>query len=122
MISMFYDWLTIYQDHDSDLPFLSDTAQLIYDTSTGNIITEQQPAFIHKGSYSTSLSIKISGRRLTLKGNPSRINRIDNLFGYSTIDQCVAVYTKGGRDDKRTIKLLVKGIKVYLHSTASDMD
>ena len=93
-VLMFYDWLTIYQDHDEALPFLSDRAEIIVDVETGETLTERQPAFQHKGSFSTSISIRISGGRVTVKGNPSRINRIDNLFGYQSIDECVAVYNR----------------------------
>ena len=91
---MFFDWLTIYQDFEVDLPYLSDRCEIIIDVATGKPITERQPAFKHEGSFSTSISIRISGRRVTIKGNPSRINRIDNLFGYSNIDDCVAVYNQ----------------------------
>jgi len=91
---MFYDWLTIFQDHNERLPFLSDRAEIIVDVESGETLTERQPAFQHKGSFSTSVSIRISGGRVTVKGNPSRINRIDNLFGFQSIDECVAVYNR----------------------------
>jgi len=93
-VSMFYDWLTIYQDHDEKLPYLGDRRELVIDVETGETLTERQPAFKHEGSFSTSVSIRISGGRITVKGNPSRINRIDNLFGYQSIDECVAVYNR----------------------------
>lgn len=91
---MFIDWLTIYQDHDVAMPYLSDTAEYIMNIESGKITHERQPTFRHKGSFSTSISINISGGRLTVKGNPSRINRLDNLFGYATIDECVQVYNQ----------------------------
>jgi len=91
---MFYDWLTIHQDHDERLPFLGDTRELVIDVESGETLTERQPAFQHKGSFSTSLSIRISGGRVTVKGNPSRINRIDNLVGYKSVDECVSVYNQ----------------------------
>jgi len=91
---MFYDWLTIFQDHNERLPFLSDRAEIVVDVESGETLTERQPAFQHKGSFSTSVSIRISGGRVTVKGNPSRINRIDNLFGFKSIDECVSVYNR----------------------------
>ncbi len=91
---MFYDWLTIFQDHNESLPFLSDRAEIVVDVESGETLTERQPAFKHKGSFSTSVSIRISGGRVTVKGNPSRINRIDNLFGFQSIDECVSVYNR----------------------------
>lgn len=89
---MFIDWLTIFQDHDTKLPFLGDTREIVLDVQSGEQLTERQPAFKHEGSFSTSLSIRISGNRVTVKGNPSKINRLDNLFGFTSIDQCVSVY------------------------------
>jgi len=89
---MFYDWLTIFQDHDIKLPYLGDRREIVIDVESGEQVGDRQPAFKHGGSYSTSISIRISGDRVTVKGNPSRINRLDNLFGYTSIDQCVAVY------------------------------
>jgi len=91
---MFYDWLSIYQDHNVSMPFLADTAELVVDVETGKIIHEKQPCYQHKGSFSTSISIRITGGRITIKGNPSRINRLDNLFGYQFIDECVGVYNR----------------------------
>jgi len=91
---MFYDWLTIFQDHDERLPLLGDTVEMIYSTEDGSLLTERQPSFQHKGSFSTSISIRISGGRVTVKGNPSRIDRIDNLFGYQSIDECIQVYNR----------------------------
>jgi len=31
---------------------------------------------------------------VAVRGNPSRFNRTDNLFGYTTFDQCIAVYNR----------------------------
>jgi II/X family phage/plasmid replication protein len=91
---MFYDWLTIFQDHDERLPFLGAIRELVIDVETGDTIGERQPAYQHKGSFSTSISIRIAGGRITVKGNPSRINRIDNLFGFKDIDSCIRVYNQ----------------------------
>lgn len=89
---MFFDWLSIYQDFDFDLPYLANEVDIRIDTSTGEPLSERQPAITYEGSYSTSISIRISGRRITVKGNPSRVNRLDNLFGFTDIDDCVSVY------------------------------
>lgn len=45
-----------------------------------------------EGSYSSSVTIRSDGIRVECYGNPSRYGRIDNLFGFKTIDECVAVY------------------------------
>lgn len=91
---MFIDWLTIYQDHDQSLPIVSDQYMVVYDTDTGEAVTERQPAFSHEGSYSTSIRIRVSGQRVTVSGNPSRFGRLENLFGFTRLDDCVAVYNR----------------------------
>jgi len=94
---MFIDWLTIYQDFDYQLPLIGDRAFLVVDMTidgAGDVIGTKCPAINHEGSFSTSLQIRISGNRLTVSGNPSRINRIDNLFGFKTIEHCVDVYNR----------------------------
>ena len=91
---IFYDWLSIYQDFDFELPMLSDRASIEIDTVSGEHLGTKQPIKKHEGSFSTSVQIKISGNRLTVTGNPSRFNRLDNLFGLTSIDQCVYVYNQ----------------------------
>jgi len=89
------DGLHMYQDHDTELPFLGDTRQLVIDVQTGNVISDRQPSFTYEGSHTTSIKINLSGRRVTIsRGNPSKINRLDNLFGYKTVDECVFVYNQ----------------------------
>lgn len=91
---MFFDWLTMYQDHDAQLPFLGDRATVLIDTATSEYITTTQPTHTHEGSFCTSIQVRISGGRVTVSGNPSRINRLDNLFGFTDLEHCVAVYNK----------------------------
>ena len=91
----FFDWLSIYQEHPGvDLPFLGERACQYFDTVTGEVCATTQPPIRHKGSYSTSISVKVSGARITVKGNPSRFGRPDNLFGYTSLEDCVAVYNR----------------------------
>ncbi|MDE1359222.1 phage/plasmid replication protein, II/X family, partial [Vibrio aestuarianus] len=44
------------------------------------------------GSYSTKLTIRCNGNRVRVEGNPSRWQRMDNLFGLNTLDDCVDIY------------------------------
>jgi hypothetical protein len=88
---MFIDWLTVSQVFDFDLPVISDTAFLAVDTATHEILSTSYRATKYEGSYSSTLKIKISGRKITVDGNPSRINRHDNLFGFETISECISV-------------------------------
>lgn len=91
---MFFDWLTVHQDHDFQLPILADRHFIAVDTASGEDLGIKQDTLQHEGSYSTSINIRISGNRVTVSGNPSRINRIENLFGLTSLDQCIAVYNK----------------------------
>lgn len=92
LIIMFFDWLTIYQDHDTDHPILSDRFSIVLDSETGEAIGRHQPSIQHPGSYCTSIQVRVSGGRITVSGNPSRYNRLDNLFGFRSLDDCVAIY------------------------------
>jgi len=91
---MFFDWLTVHQDHDFRIPMVGDREIVVLDTDTGEQIHSKCPAINHKGSFSTQLQIRIAGNRITVSGNPSRFDRLDNLVGFSTIDQCVEVYNR----------------------------
>jgi hypothetical protein len=91
---MFFDWLSIEQDFGYQLPILGDVAyQRIY-LETGEASSLSQPAHVHKGSFCDSVLIKISGSALKMSGNPSRWGRIENLFGLSSVSNCVDVYNK----------------------------
>lgn len=89
---MFYDWLRVYQDFEMELPLIGDTLILKVDAETNELQRVHQPVFRHEGSFSTSVAITISGTRITMDGNPSRLNRLDNLIGYSTLDACMSVF------------------------------
>jgi len=89
---MFIDWLTIHQDHDLEIPLISDRAYQLIDTETGEAGKIVQSTFKHEGSFSSVISVSISGNRIKVSGNPSRFNRLDNLFGLTSIDACVDVY------------------------------
>lgn len=89
---MFIDWLTVSQEHTHDLPVVCDVFTLTIDANTNEVLSTKQPRFVHRESFSTSVTIHVSGRNVRVDGNPSRVGRLDNLFGFTTIDQCIAVY------------------------------
>ncbi|MFK5856649.1 MAG: phage/plasmid replication protein [Bacteroidota bacterium] len=90
---MFIDWLDMYQDFDNiSFPQLSEVFNLVIDSTTGETLRESQPTHIFEGSFSTKINIRISGGRLSVSGNPSRLNRLDNLFGFTSIDSAVDCY------------------------------
>lgn len=90
----FVDWLTVSQEHAFDLPVVCDVMTITIDTNTNEVLSTRQPRFKHEASYSTSVTIHVQGRKVRVEGNPSRVGRLDNLFGFSTIEQCVSVYNQ----------------------------
>ena len=90
----FLDWLTAYQDFDFELPKITEEVLQVLHVSTGECGVVIQPAFQHEGSFCSSISIKISGNRITMSGNPSRYNRLDNLFGLTNLDDCFQIYNQ----------------------------
>lgn len=89
---VFYDWLSIEQDFGYQLPILGDVAYQRIHLETGEGSSLSQPVFQHKGSFCDVVSVYIRGSVLKITGNPSRWNRLDNLFGLTSVDACVAVY------------------------------
>lgn len=92
---MFFDWLSGYQDYDFDLPVISESGWCFIDFLADEheqMKSPRQNKVIHEGSYSTSIIVQVKGRRVYVSGNPSRFNRLDNLFGLPTVDACVSVY------------------------------
>lgn len=88
------DWLKVHQEFDFDLPQVVDIVIETICARTGQRLSTRQPQFKHDGSFSTSIHIKVEGRKLTVDGNPSRIDRLDNLFGFTSIEQCISVYNR----------------------------
>ncbi|WP_145489293.1 phage/plasmid replication domain-containing protein [Yersinia aleksiciae] len=91
---MFFDWLTIEQDFGYQLPILGDVAYQRIHLVSGEASSLSQPVFQHRGSFCDQVSISIRGSVLKMSGNPSRWDRLDNLFGLPTIDACVQVYNQ----------------------------
>lgn len=91
---MFFDWLAVSQEHDHDLPAVTDVVIETICRRTGERLSTREPMFKHEGSWSTSITINVQGRRVFVEGNPSRIDRQDNLLGYATLEQCITVYNR----------------------------
>jgi len=88
---MFIDWIKAQQDYPFDLPKLSKRFSRHFDADTGEQLGESAPAFLAEGSYCTTFRIQVTGRRIIVDGNPSRINRLDNVFGLRTLAECFRV-------------------------------
>lgn len=92
---MFFDWLTIEQDMGQQIPLLDGNAYARLVVEQGEIVESigiSAPAFTHRGSFCDTVLIRASGSVIRMSGNPSRWGRLDNLWGLTSIDQCVAVY------------------------------
>lgn len=98
---MFFDWLTIEQDFGFQLPLLDGNAYARLVIEEGEVVETgslSSPAFSHKGSFCDSVLIKVNGSSIRMSGNPSRWGRIENLWGYTSVDPMVSVYNAILRD------------------------
>ncbi|GAA3552085.1 phage/plasmid replication domain-containing protein [Zobellella aerophila] len=93
----FFDWLSIKQTHimpeGRTLPLVCKLFSSHLDYETGEEFETKSRTRI-EGSYSTSISIRCDGHTVEMSGNPSRFDRLDNLFGLASLDDCVTVYNR----------------------------
>lgn len=92
MANYFIDWLAVSQEFKEYPPCVGTKFFYCENLETEEIESVSQPLLTHKGSFESSIKIKITDKRITVSGNPSRINRLDNFHGLTTIDQCMSVY------------------------------
>ncbi len=91
----FIDWLSVVQEHpDGGLPIVGKEMVTRYDLQTGEIVRASPNSKLLEGSHSTYLLVRCDGSRVSVEGNPSRWQRLDNLFGLQTFDQCIHVYNQ----------------------------
>ncbi|EGG93792.1 hypothetical protein IMCC1989_736 [gamma proteobacterium IMCC1989] len=90
----FIDKLNIHQDHLEPLPIIGSEMVIRVDLQTGEQLSESPKSKLLEGSYSSKIEIRCNGRRVSIRGNPSRWHRVDNLFGFTTIAQCIVVYNQ----------------------------
>lgn len=88
----FIDKLNVHQDHQRPLPLVGEHLVIRVDLATGETVSESPNFKIEEGSHSTKVTVRCNGSRVSVTGNPSRFNRLDNLFGLTTIDQCVGIF------------------------------
>ncbi|MGF1872861.1 phage/plasmid replication protein, II/X family [Photobacterium indicum] len=92
-MNFFIDQLFIQQDHsEGGLPLVGRHMIERIDLETGEKLPPSVNQKILEGSFSTKLTIRCDGTRVRVEGNPSRWQRIDNLFGLQSIDECVEIY------------------------------
>lgn len=78
-------------EDEQELPRVCQHVYQRADTATGEARVWQSPRQF-EGSYRTSLRVSCDGYEVKVSGNPSKFCRLDNLFGYTTLDECVAVF------------------------------
>lgn len=89
------DWLTVYQVHPyGSLPVVGKTFKVESELETGEIVSQVVTGFQHEGSYDTALRVRCDGSKIEVSGNPSAFSRPDNVFGYQSLQECIAVYNK----------------------------
>ncbi len=89
----FIDWLSVAQEHpEGGLPVVGREMVMRYDLQTGEVVRQAPNRKTVEGSYSSSLFIRCDGSRVSVEGNPSRWQRLDNLFGFQRFDDCIQVY------------------------------
>ena len=96
-MSLFIDWLEIEQDFGVEIPedvLLSIYGEYLMVVTEGGEIKKSRVTgkYRHKGSHCDEVDIKISGSVIRMGGNPSRWGRVENLFGFDTVDSCVSCF------------------------------
>ena len=112
----FIDRLFIQQDHlQGGLPLVGRHVIERIDLETGERMPPSVNQKIIEGSFSTKLTIRCDGQRVRVEGNPSRWQRMDNLFGLTTLDECVAVYNS--ILEKHGLPPFTKNTRIYQRQT-----
>jgi len=88
----FIDWLTITQRYPFPVPTIGKRQLHSTDIETGEFTDGRLIGVNYEGSYSSNLLVTASGNTISISGNPSRIGRPDNLFGFKTFKECINKY------------------------------
>lgn len=86
------DWLTVAQVHHRPVPLVGSTLMLFCDVGSGEIESQAVKGLQFEGSYDSRLMVRCDGRRVEVSGNPSRFGRRDNVFGLTSVDECIELY------------------------------
>lgn len=86
------DWLTVAQVHHKPVPLVGSTLMLFCDVGSGEIESQAVKGLQFEGSYDSRLMVRCDGRRVEVSGNPSRFGRRDNVFGRTSVDECLDLY------------------------------
>lgn len=83
----FCDWISIHQRYPHGVPVVHGGYTDSYAADDAHEYTCVR-GLPHEGSHSTSVLVRSDGHTVTVSGNVGRLDREDNLFGYSVAD-CV---------------------------------
>lgn len=77
---------------DGGLPLVGTHVIERLDMETGEKLPPSVNKKLLEGSFTSKLTIRCNGTCVRVEGNPSKWQRMDNLFGLKTLDECVEVY------------------------------
>ncbi|CAK0748215.1 putative Phage_X domain-containing protein [Gammaproteobacteria bacterium] len=89
------DWLSVYQEFEPNLyPNLGSEMKTTVCMLTGEIKAEQSTGYKHLGSFDSVILVKFHNNVLSVSGNPSHYNKIDNLYGCDSVQAGLEIYNK----------------------------
>lgn len=93
MLDFFIDWLSVQQFYpEGGLPLVGKSVMEEIDSETGERLSSFLKTKGLEGSFSTTLKVRCDGFTVRVEGNPSRWQRMDNLFGLRSLNECIDIY------------------------------
>ncbi len=100
--NIFIDWLSLKHPNNGRYTIMND-GQIINFDKNGEILYHIDKHLNQEGSYSTNIRTRVTKDWLEISFNPSRYNRLDNLYGL-TLEQCIKIINQF-LHSKKTITL-----------------
>ena len=89
------DWVSIRQQHPPETPMLGGSEHiLVIDSESGQVTREKVGFFSHEGSFDTRVAVRSYQGLVEWSGNPSRWGRLDNVWGYTCMSDCLALINR----------------------------
>ena len=88
---IFIDWLSMSQRHFDLLPKINGSVIVKFDEY--GLLTYEMLGFkSHLGSFESTINVRCDGDIISISGNPSKYNKLDNLFGLQSLVDCVSLF------------------------------